>query len=545
MNISNIAKTSFLLCGRGAPFPTGRTRGFPFSAGLPAFCGLMFFAAGLLNAEIQLAPLFSDGAVLQQGKPIPVWGWSEPRKSITVHFGSQEKQAKADAEGKWMVRLDPLAGSAEGAAMRVSDGSSERVIRDIVVGEVWLCSGQSNMELPVSKCLDAENEVASANFPMIREFRVPRNASQQAQNQVAAEWRPASPQTVKDFTAVGYFFAREIHAQLKVPVGLINASWGGSPIEPWIAPQDYTSEPPFSVISSRWKQIIGDYPKAQKQYEEETDRWKRGQAEAQAAGRTYTGRKPRRPLGPGQRNTPSALYNGMIHPFVPCGLAGFLWYQGEANAVTYYDYSALFRALITGWRRDFQQGNLPFLFVQLANFNRGEDEAGPVWAYLREAQATVLDLPATGMVVTCDIGTPNNIHPPNKQEVGRRLARIALEDVYHRSPGPSRSPAFASATREGGALRIKLSETHGAMKLQGDMVKGFEIAGPDKIYYPAQVTLDGETLVVSASQVSDPAWVRFGWKNSPEITLFNKAGLPLAPFRYEPSLSSTKTQNQP
>lgn len=480
-----------------------------------------------LQAEITLAPLFRDGAVLQQGKPVPVWGKATPGEKVTVEFQGQKKDATADTDGRWQVELDALAVSATPSDLTVS-GQTTQKVSDILVGEVWVCSGQSNMAWPVKSAKDFPQEQASANYPLIRHFKVELKPSVKPEDTLNGQWTACSPQTVEEFSASGYFFGRELYKALGVPIGLINTSFGGTPVESWMSDIALKSDQKFETVFARWKKMMEDYPAALKLYEERTEKWKAAREAALKEKKSFTTRAPRRPDGPGSRMQPSTLFNAMVHPLIPYGVRGFIWYQGEANAVRFQEYGALFQAMITQWRKDFGQGDVPFYFVQLANLERKADTSGVQWAFQREAQAEALKLPHTGMAVTVDIGEADNIHPKNKQEVGRRLALIALALTYEKD-GEYAGPIFESATAEGNAMKVNFVHGEGLKLLEtpGD----YEVAGADRKFHPANAKVDGKHLIVSSPSVQEPVAVRYAWKNNPAVNLYNGADLPAVPFR--------------
>ncbi len=480
-----------------------------------------------LHAAITLAPLFRDGAVLQQGKAVPVWGKADPGEKIVVEFQGQKKETTADSDGKWKVELAPLAVSATPSEVTVTGKTTQRV-SDILVGEVWICSGQSNMAWTVKAAKDFDQEAAAANLPLIRHFKVELKPSEKPEDTLNGEWTACSPQTVGDFSATGYFFGRELHKALGVPIGLINTSYGGTPVESWMSDAALKGDPTFATVFARWKKTLADFPTLEKVYEERAAKWKADREAALKAKQEFTARAPRKPDGPGSRMQPSTLFNAMVHPLIPYGVRGIIWYQGEANAARFPEYGPLFQGMITQWRKDFSQGDVPFYFVQLANLERKADASGQQWAFQREAQASALKLPDTGMAVAVDIGEAGNIHPKNKQEVGRRLALIALALNYEKG-GEYAGPMYQSATAEGSAMKVSFAHAMGLKLLEtpGD----FELAGADKKFYPASAKVTGEQVVVSSPSVSQPVAVRYGWKNNPPMNLYNAAGLPAPPFR--------------
>lgn len=499
-------------------------------------CTLFAAAAGALlvltattaSAKVSLAPLFRDGAVLQREQALPVWGTASAGEKIHVAFHGQAQDTVAGADGSWRVRLAPEQASAQPAELVVTGENTVRVT-NVLVGDVWLCSGQSNMEFRVSQANDADKEIAAANFPLLRCFKIPHLVAETPQSDCPGEWKVCTPETAGAFTAVGFFFARDLQARLGVPIGLIDSDWGGTFIEAWMSAAALKADPAAKLIEERWQKVLADFPAKQAVYEKNLAKWTEGEAAAKAAGRPYEKRKPAKPEGPGSRWLPSGMFNAMIAPLTPAAIRGVLWYQGEANGARGPEYRTLFPGLITQWRAAFGQPALPFGFVQLANLDRAVDKTGQEWAWLREAQTGALALPMTGMAVTIDIGNPKNIHPKNKQEVGRRLALWARAQVFHEEVEYA-GPRFAAATPEGAALRVSFTHAAG-LALHGEGPGAFEVAGEDKKFVPATARVDGDALVVSAEGLAHPVAVRYAWRNGPSAVLFNGAGLPAGPFR--------------
>lgn len=489
--------------------------------------GAVFTAA--LTADVKLAPLFQDGVVLQRGKPVPVWGTAEPNEAVTVKFANQEHRAVADADGYWKISLTELKASFEPAVMVITGKNNRLEIADILVGEVWIASGQSNMEWSVRHSQDAALEIAAAHYPAIRQFRAARTVADEPARFVEGRWQPALAGQVDRFSAVGYYFARDLHQILQVPVGIINTSWGGTPIEPWLPPQYLEShdDPILASVHERWSQILENYPAALERYHQSVIDWEKQREAAQHAGEAFTRRPPRPPTGQGHRDTPAGLYNGMIHPLAPYAVAGFIWYQGESNVSRANQYHYLFSRMILGWRDVFSQGDLPFYWVQLANYRRPDQIQ---WAYLREAQTQTLQLPATGQAIAIDIGDVRDIHPRNKQSVGRRLARLALNRNYNFDIVDS-GPVMVSSEREGTGFRIHFNEVHGSLKSPFGELKGFELAGEDQEFHPAEARIEGKSVLVISDAVSEPVAVRYAWYDAPLAGLFNNEGLPAVPFR--------------
>lgn len=488
------------------------------------------------RAEVTLAPPFADGLVLQRDKPIPVWGHAEPGEKLTLSFLGQRREATAGPDRRWIAILDPMPATTEPATLTVA-GKNSVVVRDVVVGEVWLCSGQSNMEWPVARAQDAAREIAAAGFPLIRHLTVERTVAAAPADRVATTgWLAATPQNAGAFSAVAYFFARDLHQKLGVPIGIVHASWGGTPIEAWLSPAALAREPAFRVVGERWTQALAEFPTRQATYEQAAAEWPKLESAARARGKTAheaflrQNPRPQPPPGPGHPWTPAGLYNGMINPLVPFPFRGVLWYQGENNVERAAEYAPLFRGLIEAWRLHFGQGEVPFFWVQLAGFKYPWDRTGLQAAQLREAQAQALALPATGQAIAVDIGNPNDIHPANKQEVARRLALLARHRVYGQV-GDDSGPVFAGFSRQGSALRVRFHHVAGGLIAYHRPVQALELAGADRVFHPAQGRLERDTLLVSSPQVREPVAVRYAWRNAPDANLYNGAGLPAAPFR--------------
>jgi len=501
-------------------------------------------AALEVRADVELSPLFSDHAVLQCDRVVPVWGTADPGERVEVSFHGFSVAALTEATGRWLVLLPAMRADSEGAELEAA-GRTRSVARDVVLGEVWLCSGQSNMEFPVDErsqdtgvrmqVLDSDKEIAAADHPLIRQFRVSRSLSGAPAETLSGRWEVCSPRTVPAFSAVGYFFARSLQHRLGAPFGLLSSSYGGTPVESWMSAYALGSNRTFLDIERRWQEMAAEYPARKAAFEGALAEWVRGSAAAAAHGNAallayQRGHpRPRGPLDPSGPWRPSSLFNGMIEPLLPYALRGVLWYQGEANADHAPEYHARFEAMIRAWRAHFGQGDLPFLYVQLANF-RAPGLPPDAWARLREAQAQTLSLPATGMAVTIDIGEPDNIHPRNKQEVGRRLALIARARVYG-IPGDWSGPTFVGSTLVGGSLRVRFEHADNGLTARDRPVQSLEIAGADRVFHPAMGRIEGDTLLVGSQAVPHPIAIRYAWSNAPGANLYNGAGLPAAPFR--------------
>lgn len=489
--------------------------------------GVLLATVGTATAQVKLPAVISNNMVLQRDLKLPIWGTAAAGEKVTVEFNGAKETATADASGKWKVLLPPQKAGGP-FDMRIV-GSNELVLTNILVGEVWVASGQSNMEWTVRISGDAEKEIAAANHPQIRLFQVPKLTAGSPQTDVVAQWKVCSPETIPDFSAVAYNFGREIHTEVGVPVGLINTSWGGSRIEPWTPVEGFAAIPElsqvFDLVKESWKQYAGSVTA----YQALQNKWLADSVAAVAAGHNALPAPvaPAHPLN--EYGKPTSMYNAMVHGIVPFGIRGALWYQGESNRGEGMLYHHKMRGLIAGWRTMWGQGDFPFLYVQLAPYRYGSNFTAlpEIW----EAQTATLKVPNTGMAVTTDIATINDIHPPNKRDVGQRLARWALVDTYAKTGIVKSGPLYDSMTVEGNKIRIKFKFGAGLKTAESAAVTWFSVAGADKKFVSATATIDGETIVVTAPGVSAPVAVRFGWHELAEPNLFNAAGLPASPFR--------------
>jgi sialate O-acetylesterase len=424
-------------------------------------------------------------------------------------------------------------------------GTNTITLKNILVGEVWLCSGQSNMAWCVSGANNAAEEVAKADHPTIRLFNVTptRSMTDKPMDNLKAKWEVCTPKTVNDFSAVGYFFGRHIMNEMKVPVGLINAPWGGSPVERWIPMTAFRSDPELAAVATEIDKAIVDFPQALEKSVKSVETWKATTQEVVAtrpAAATQPKGLPRAPQLPIHPLLEyGGMYNGMIAPLTNYAIKGAIWYQGEANAGDGIRYRTTFPAMIRGWRSAWGQGDFPFLYVQLANLghSNGPNYNGG-WGVLREAQTMTLSTPNTAMAVTIDVGDPDDIHPRDKQTVGYRLGLGAQAVAYGMKDVVYSGPMFDSMTIEGSSIRVHFKHADGGLVAGGDKLTGFAIAAEPHKYVWADAVIEGDTVVVSAKQVSKPIMVRYGWDNSPNCNLRNKSGLPAIPFRAgEPELT--------
>jgi sialate O-acetylesterase len=469
--------------------------------------------AGHASGDVQLPGLISDHMLLQRDAPVRIFGMAQPGEAVSVTFRGQTVQTTTDATGRWELWLKPL--TTGPAAEMTIQGANTLTIRDVVVGDVWVGSGQSNMQWAVSQSADAETEIAAATFPEIRFFYVPRKPSPVPVEDVDARWVVCTPESTREFSAVLYYFGRRMHRDLKVPVGLIHSSWGGTPIAAWTSAPSLVANPRLAPFLSFWANVIREYPANQARHEQALRTW-------EASG--SQGYRPWAPLGPGHPHEPTTLYNGMIAPLAKYTIRGALWYQGETEAGRAQGdiYGEALRTLVEDWRRAFAQGAFPFYWVQLANYGRAARNGH--WMRVQEGQTKATDLRNTGVVVINDIGDAADIHPPNKQEVGRRLALLAQ--------GRGASPLYRQATREGAAIRVWFEHAASGLRTRnGGPVTGFEIAGADGTYVPATAEIDGATVRVFSQSVEAPQAVRYAWDYDPVANLVNGDGLPASLFR--------------
>jgi len=506
-----------------------RSHSYQRASWLRAALALAISFSAASSQALNLPKIFSDHMVLQREIPLKIWGWAEAGEEVTVSFAGQSKPTKAAQDGKWTAELTPLPASAEPRELTVSGGGKKVVIKNILVGEVWICSGQSNMEWTLDATDQGKSAISESNYPLIRQFKVPHVTHTQPQKDLPGEWFVCSPNVSAKFTAVGYHFGLELHKKLNVPIGLINTSWGGTRIEPWTDPEGFKVSPQLSSIV---EQIAGaDQAHKQNQLAKLTDleAWTKQSREAIQSGKTPTafpGGLPEHPLL--KADKPTSIYNAMIAPLVPFGIRGAIWYQGESNNGEGMLYTEKMKALIGSWRRLWAQGDFPFLFVQLAPYRYNRPEALPgIW----EAQQASLSIPNTGMAVITDIGNVTDIHPRNKSEVGRRLSLWALSKTYGVKDLVYSGPLYKSSRIEGSKIIVNFDHAEGLKTLNNNPVSWFTIAGDDKKFVAAKAEIVGSTIVVSADGITQPAAARFAWNEVAEPNLANGAGLPASPFR--------------
>jgi sialate O-acetylesterase len=482
--------------------------------------------------------------VLQQKQSNPIWGWDTPGTEVKVTLGSQSKTAQADAKGKWRIKLDPLPASAIQAVMTIQ-GTTKRELKNILVGEVWVCSGQSNMGFNLSSVWDADLDMATAKYPQIRLISVPQVGIQELQDDFKGQWEECSPTTAGSFSAVGYHYGRVLHEMLGVPVGLIDNAWGGSSCEAWVRRDVLEKDARFKSMIEKWKKTEATYTDAifEKQMAEHQSKvaaWAIARKEALKAGKPLPANLPRAPQNVlrGQHR-PGNLYAGCLHPILGYGIKGAIWYQGESNASRAHEYGYLFPLMITHWRSEWKQGDFPFYWVQLADFKPEQAEPGDSdWAELRESQTKSLrKLANTGQCVITDLGEANDIHPKNKRDVAERLARWALVKDYGLAL-PYRSPELKESTFKGGKALLTFDfAPQGLRTIDMDEVKGFALCGADQKWVWAKASILGGSkkgtnqIEVSSPQVPQPVAVRYAWSDNPICNVFSAEGLPVTPFR--------------
>jgi sialate O-acetylesterase len=483
-----------------------------------------------LSAEVKLPAVLGDNAVLQADLPVPVWGTAAPDEKVTVTVAGQSKSTTAGAEGRWMVKLDAL--KAGGPLEMTVAGTNTITLKNLLVGEVWVGSGQSNMEFSLKGAANATEAIAAANYPKIRLFTVQKKTSHQPLTDCTGKWVECSPATVPGFSAVAYFFGLELHQQLAVPVGLIHTSWGGTPAEAWTSQEALLGEPEFKDVFTAWDKRMADLPKAKAKFEQDLQAWQKAAAEAKAAGKPEP-RKPRGPDGEESPNRPATLRNGMLTPLIPYAIRGAIWYQGESNAGQPMKYRTLLPLMINDWRSAWGEGDFPFYIVQLANFMaRRPEPVESSWAGLREAQyLTTVKVKNTGLATIIDIGMADNIHPTDKLDVGHRLALNALALTYGKAIEYS-GPVFKEMKVDGAKAVLSFTHLGGGLAAKGGgKLTGFAIAGEDKHFVWGDAAIEGDTVVVTSAQVAKPLAVRYAWADNPECNLVNKADLPAVPFR--------------
>ena len=494
----------------------------------------MFFLLAIAvtgaKGEIRLPKILSGHAVLQRDQPIHVWGWSDPDEAISTSLNGVTAATTGDRFGHWSVYLPPQ--SAGGPFTLTATGRNKIMLDDILIGDVWFASGQSNMEMPLNGfpgsavVKNAAEEIRNANQPLLRLLFIPHHATPYPLSDFEGDvgWTTCSPETAAKFSAVAYFFGREIASREHVPVGLIDSTWGGTPGEAWVSLDALSADSSLMPVFATWAKMAdqqADLPALLRAEKTEDEAARQAHTEA-----------PKHPwhLNPASWD-PSWLFNAMIAPAVNFGIKGVIWYQGETNSKLdrAYLYQKVFSTLIADWRRHWRQGDFPFLFTQISSFKSDETEDWPV---VREAQLRTLSVANTAMAVTIDVGDPDNVHPSDKQTVGARLALAARAMAYHENIEYS-GPLFRETSTDEGAIRAWFDHTDGGLMTKGETLQGLEIAGDDHRFVPATARIDGRSVILTSPAVKAPKYVRYGWRNAPTVNLFNSAGLPASPFTSE------------
>ena len=484
----------------------------------------MFVSPMPLRADVTLPALLADHMVMQRGFPVHVWGMAAPQEVVTVTFRGETKSGTADGDGRWSVYLSP--GEAGGPFPLIVKATNTITLNDILVGDVWVASGQSNMEFPMTSLANPDAEIAAAQFPKIRIFSVKHHPADYPLEDVESKgWSACTPETVRDSSAVAYFFARHLQQKLGVPIGLVETFWGGTAAESWTSLRALSADASLMPVFSSRSKMVDEEPTTVLRLQREEVEYQKAVAQAKAEGKPV----PWPQWHPDFAGwAPAALYNGMIAPLTPFAIRGVIWYQGESNSGPDRAplYAHLFQTMIRDWRTAWGEGDFPFLFVQIANWKAGPDNQ---WPEVRNAQRQTLALRNTGMAVTIDIGDPDDLHPKNKQDVGLRLALAARAISYGEKLEWS-GPLFRQVTQEEHALRVWFDHADGLVA-KGATLTGFEVAGADGKYSPADAKIEGTSVVVSSSTVPAPVSVRYGWAANPSCNLFNKEGLPASPFQ--------------
>jgi sialate O-acetylesterase len=504
--------------------------------------------APFARAEIKLPAIFGDHMVLQQKQTNPVWGWDTPGTKVTVTFGEQKKSAEAGADGAWRVKLDPVNANATPQTIVIA-GTTKREIQDVLVGEVWMCSGQSNMGFQLNADWNGDIEAAASDLPNLRLIKVPNVGTQELQNDFKGEWRASNADSARGFSAVGFFYGRYLHNILHVPVGLIDNAWGGSAAEAWVRRSSLEKDPRFKTLmeNTAKRETELQSPKAKEDFEKATAKWKDDVEKLKAAGikpGQVLPRAPQPPEGWLKGNArPGNIFNGVMAPTLGYGIKGVIWYQGESNASRAYEYAQLFPYMIEQWRAEWKQGDFPFYWVQLADFMAEKPEpVESTWAELRESQTKTMKLPNTGQCVITDLGEGKDIHPKNKHDVAARLVRWALVKDYGMKFA-YRSPEFSKLEINGDKAVVAFDLFGSSTLRPFDVLDavGFAVCGEDKVWHWAKGKLITNNKVeLTCDKVSKPVAVRYAWADNPVCNLFSNEGLPVTPFRTDDFEMMTK-----
>jgi len=493
---------------------------------LPSFLLL----STVCHAELKLPSVFTDHMVIQQKMENPVWGWDTPNTKVTVTIGAKSLESVASKDGRWEVKLPAMDASYDAKKISIK-GTSEKVIQDVLIGEVWVCSGQSNMQWPMRQTWRGEVELMAADLPGVRLLTIPIKGTQEPQYLVKGEWAKCTPQSAKEFSAVGYHYGRYLHEILDVPVGLIDNAWGGSAAEAWVKRESIESNPGFVKLMNQWKkkESYNMSPEAETKWKKAATKW--DQENPNPKSRWSRPRSPESILT--GRNRPGNIWSGMVEPILGYGIKGVIWYQGESNASRAQKYAELFPFLITDWRKNQGQGNFPFYWVQLADFRwQDPNPQDSAWAELRESQTKTLSLPNTGQAVIIDLGEGNDIHPRDKSGVAQRLVRWALTNDYGKDI-EAQSPTYKTHSISESEVTLTFDHVGNGLRLvDSDNLQGFAICGADKKWFWAKGKITNkDTIKISADQVKAPIAVRYAWADNPLCNVHSKNGLPLTPFR--------------
>jgi len=507
------------------------------------FIGCLMLPA-ISHAEIKLPAIISNHMVLQQKQPNPIWGWDTPGSAITVTFGDQKKSTTTAADGKWTVKLDPVPANANPQTLKISDGTSERILSDVLVGEVWMCSGQSNMGFTLQGDWNGDLEALATHLPNLRLITVPRVGTQELQNDFKGEWVSADQNSALPFSAVGFLFGRYIHQIVGVPVGLINNAWGGSAAEAWVRRESLEKDPRFELLMQNTvkSEVDKASPEAKARFEADMIKHKELAEKAKLENKPA----PRAPQSPESwlsgNARPGNIFAGVVYPTLGYGMKGVIWYQGESTSSRAWEYSRLFPFMIQQWRKEWNQGDFPFYWVQLADFKpEVQTPTESDWAELREAQTKTMALPNTGQAVITDLGEGKDIHPKNKHDVAARLVRWALANDYGIKV-PFRSPELKTLDIKDDKAIVTF-ECFGSALRAFDVEEaiGFTVCGEDKVWHFAKgKVLGNDKVELTCANVPKPLAVRYAWANNPICNLFSKDGLPVTPFRTDDFELSTK-----
>ncbi len=497
---------------------------------------LLFCACAISHGEVSLPHVLSDHMVLQRERPIHLWGWADPGETVTVTLHAQNRTEQSNALGQWSVYLAPeAAGGPYQVTIRGVDNTV--TLSDVLIGDVWIASGQSNMEMPLegfpgqAVVNNADAEIAHSDLPRVRLLRVEHTSSSYPRDDISSTWTACTPATARSFSAVAYFFGRDIEQREHVPIGLIDSTWGGTPVEAWVSLDSLSADASLMPVFAARAEMNDKEAELPRVIAKE----KRDDAAAKAANQPA----PRHPWHPDPASwAPAGLFNGMIAPVVPLSIKGVLWYQGESNsgALRAGMYERVFSALIRDWRMRWQQGEFPFLYAQISSFTSDNTET---WGIIRDAQRRTLELANTAMAVTLDIGNPDNVHPADKQTVGARLALAGRALAYGETVEHS-GPLFRQAVPENGAMRVWFDHAAAGLVLHGTTLQAMEVAGEDRRFVTATAHIEkssaGDSVLVSSPQVPTPVYVRYAWSNATDGNLYNAAGLPASTFSSERTL---------